>query len=141
MKREEEERRKGVMKKVGIDKFVDKKRKGKEMNEKESEENVVKRVSFEGEEWIYFKEIEKKVEIIREKKEDERGKIKYENEGENIGGMDKEMDERKNGGIVIEKVKRIEREGKMKKNDVSVKGVMVDYIVVDKEKKKKKKKI
>ncbi|CAB4325504.1 MULTISPECIES: acyl CoA:acetate/3-ketoacid CoA transferase [unclassified Brucella] len=131
MHREAAARRPGVLTKVGLDTFVDPKRQGTAMNEKAREAPVVKRVSFEGEDWLYFPAIAPQVAIIRATTADERGNLTYEHEGATLGGLDQALAARNNGGIVIAQVKRIAREGTLKPHDVRVPGVLVDYIVVD----------
>ncbi|UWF58832.1 acyl CoA:acetate/3-ketoacid CoA transferase [Brucella sp. 2716] len=131
MHREAAARRPGVLTKVGLDTFVDPRRQGTAMNDKAREEPVVKRVSFEGEDWLYFPAIAPQVAIIRATTADERGNLTYEHEGATLGGLDQALAARNNGGIVIAQVKRIAREGTLKPHDVRVPGVLVDYIVVD----------
>ncbi|CUW43432.1 3-oxoadipate CoA-transferase subunit A [Brucella vulpis] len=131
MHREAAARRPGVLTKVGLDTFVDPRRQGTAMNEKAREAPVVKRVSFEGEDWLYFPEIAPQVAIIRATTADERGNLTYEHEGATLGGLGQALAARNNGGIVIAQVKRIAREGTLKPHDVRVPGVLVDYIVVD----------
>ncbi len=68
MHREAAAKRPGVMTKVGLDTFVDPKRQGSAMNDKAREEPVVKQVSFEGEDWLYFPNIVPHVTIIRQRR-------------------------------------------------------------------------
>ncbi|QNQ61472.1 acyl CoA:acetate/3-ketoacid CoA transferase [Brucella sp. 6810] len=131
MHREAAAKRPGVLTKVGLDTFVDPRRQGTAMNDKAREAPVVKRVSFEGEDWLYFPAIAPQVAIIRATTADERGNLTYEHEGATLGGLDQALAARNNGGIVIAQVKRIAREGTLKPHDVRVPGVLVDYIVVD----------
>ncbi len=131
MHREAAAKRPGVLTKVGLDTFVDPKRQGTAMNDKAREEPVVKQVSFEGEDWLYFPNIVPLVTIIRATTADERGNLTYEHEGAYLGGLDQALAARNNGGIVIAQVKRIAKEGTLKPHDVRVPGVLVDYIVVD----------
>lgn len=131
MHREAAAKRPGVLTKVGLDTFVDPKRQGTAMNDKAREEPVVKQVSFEGEDWLYFPNIVPHVTIIRATTADERGNLTYEHEGAYLGGLDQALAARNNGGIVIAQVKRIAKEGTLKPHDVRVPGVLVDYIVVD----------
>ncbi|MFK3664570.1 acyl CoA:acetate/3-ketoacid CoA transferase [Ochrobactrum teleogrylli] len=131
MHREAAAKRPGVLTKVGLDTFVDPKRQGAAMNDKAREEPVVKHVSFEGEDWLYFPAIIPQVAIIRATTADERGNLTYEHEGAYLGGLDQALAARNNGGIVIAQVKRIAKEGTLKPHDVRVPGVLVDYIVVD----------
>ncbi|NNU59273.1 acyl CoA:acetate/3-ketoacid CoA transferase [Ochrobactrum soli] len=131
MHREAAAKRPGVLTKVGLDTFVDPKRQGTAMNDKAREAPVVKHVTFEGEDWLYFPAIIPQVAIIRATTADERGNLTYEHEGAYLGGLDQALAARNNGGIVIAQVKRIAKEGTLKPHDVRVPGVLVDYIVVD----------
>jgi propionate CoA-transferase len=135
MHREAAAKRPGVLTKIGLDTFVDPTRQGCAMNASAAAEPVVKRVSFEGEEWLYFPSILPQVTIIRATTADERGNLSYEHEGAYLGGLDQALAARNNGGIIIAQVKRITKEGSLKPHDVRVPGMLVDYIVVDPEQK------
>ncbi|MGZ2429755.1 propionate CoA-transferase [Rhizobium redzepovicii] len=129
--REAAAKRPGVLTMIGVDTFVDPRRQGCAMNELASEQQVVKRVSFEGDDWLFFPSIVPQVAIIRATTADERGNLTYEHEGAYLGGLDQALAARNNGGIVIAQVKRITKEGSLKPHDVRVPGMLVDYIVVD----------
>ncbi|MDQ0321464.1 acyl CoA:acetate/3-ketoacid CoA transferase [Pararhizobium capsulatum DSM 1112] len=131
MHREAAAKRPGVLTKVGLDTFVDPAREGCAMNAKAAAEPVVKKVEFEGEEWLYFKAIVPQVAIIRATTADERGNLTYEHEGAYLGGLDQALAARNNGGIIIAQVKRITKSGSLKPHDVRVPGMLVDYVVVD----------
>ncbi|WP_049734118.1 acyl CoA:acetate/3-ketoacid CoA transferase [Rhizobium ecuadorense] len=133
--REAAAKRPGVLTKVGVDTFVDPRRQGCAMNQLASQQQVVKRVSFEGDDWLFFPSIVPQVAIIRATTADERGNLTYEHEGAYLGGLDQALAARNNGGIVIAQVKRITKEGSLKPHDVRVPGMLVDYIVVDPEQK------
>ncbi|WEJ10094.1 acyl CoA:acetate/3-ketoacid CoA transferase [Sinorhizobium prairiense] len=135
MHREAAAKRPGVMTKVGLDTFVDPSREGCAMNASAAAEPLVTKISFEGEDWLYFKAIAPQVAIIRATTADERGNLTYEHEGAYLGGLDQALAARNNGGIVIAQVKRIAKEGSLKPHDVRVPGVLVDYVVVDPEQK------
>lgn len=77
------------------------------MNASAAAEPVVKRVTFEGEDWLYFPSIIPQVTIIRATTADERGNLSYEHEGAYLGGLDQALAARNNGGIIIAQVKRI----------------------------------
>lgn len=131
MHREAAAKRPGVLTKVGLDTFVDPARQGCAMNDKAAGDPVVKKVTFEGEEWLYFPAIVPQVAIIRATTADERGNLTYEHEGAYLGGLDQALAARNNGGIVIAQVKRLTKEGALKPHDVRVPGMLVDYVVVD----------
>ncbi|MGZ9719956.1 acyl CoA:acetate/3-ketoacid CoA transferase [Rhizobium miluonense] len=129
--REAAAKRPGVLTKVGMDTFVDPKRQGCAMNEQATREPVVKRVSFEGDDYLFFPSIVPQVAIIRATTADERGNLTYEHEGAYLGGLDQALAARNNGGVVIAQVKRITKEGSLKPHDVRVPGMLVDYVIVD----------
>ena len=131
MHREAAAKRPGVITKIGLDTFVDPRRQGCAMNDKAAAEPIVEKISFAGEDWLYFKNIVPQVAIIRATTADERGNLTYEHEGAYLGGLDQALAARNNGGIVIAQVKRITKEGSLKPHDVRVPGMLVDYVVVD----------
>lgn len=129
--REAAAKRPGVLTKVGMETFVDPNRQGCAMNDLGASEPVVKRVSFEGDDYLFFPSIIPQVVIIRATTADERGNLTYEHEGAYLGGLDQALAARNNGGIIIAQVKRITKEGSLKPHDVRVPGMLVDYVVVD----------
>lgn len=131
MHREVAAKRPGVLTKVGLETFVDPDQQGCAMNEAAAASPVVKKVTFEGEEWLYFKNIVPQVAIIRATTADENGNLTYEHEGAYLGGYEQALAVRNNGGIVIAQVKRMTANGSLKPHDVRVPGVLVDYVVVD----------
>ena len=52
--REAAAKRPGVLTKIGLDTFVDPDRQGCAMNQKAAAEPIVKKIVFEGEDWLYF---------------------------------------------------------------------------------------
>jgi propionate CoA-transferase len=128
MHREAAAKRPGVLTKVGLDTFVDPEREGCAMNEA-AKAPVVKKITFEGEEWLYFPAIVPQVAIIRATTADERGNLSCEQEGAFLGITDLAMAAHNNGGIVIAQVKRIVKAGSLNSHDVRVPGILVDYVV------------
>ena len=127
--REAAAKRPGVLTKIGLDTFVDPAHEGCAMNAKAAAVPIVKKISFEGEEWLYFPAIIPNVAIIRATSSDERGNLTFEHEGAYIGALDLAMAAHNNGGIVIAQVKRIIRDHPLKPHDVYVPGILLDYIV------------
>jgi acyl CoA:acetate/3-ketoacid CoA transferase len=130
MHREAAAKRPGVITKIGLDTFVDPTRQGCAMNDAAAAEPIVKKIQFEGEEWLFFPVIVPQVSIIRATTADEHGNLTYEHEGATLGGLDQALAARNNGGIVIAQVKRVVENGTLKPHDVRVPGVLVDHIVV-----------
>ncbi|MEO1225560.1 MAG: acyl CoA:acetate/3-ketoacid CoA transferase [Pseudomonadota bacterium] len=127
--REAAAKRPGVMTKVGLDTFVDPDRQGCAMNQAASDP-IVRKITFEGEEWLFFPTITPTVSIIRATTADEKGNLSYEHEGAYLGALDQALAVRNNGGLVIAQVKRVCQSGTLKPHDVAVPGVLVDHIVV-----------
>ena len=116
--------------KVGWDTVVDPCHRGGKMNAV-TREDLVKRVEFDGEDWLYFKSIPIDVAIIRATTADENGNLSMEHEGGYLGVIDQALAAHNNGGIVIAQVKRIAKAGSMPPQSVRVPGTIVDYVVLD----------
>jgi acyl CoA:acetate/3-ketoacid CoA transferase len=129
MLREAAAKRPGVLTKVGLDTFADPAQQGCAMNDAASEKPIVRRVEFDGEEWLYFKAISPTVGIIRASTADERGNLTFEHEGAYLGAMEVALAAHNSGGIVIAQVKRIAQAGSLRPHDVRVPGILIDYIV------------
>ncbi|MCV2870348.1 acyl CoA:acetate/3-ketoacid CoA transferase [Defluviimonas sp. WL0002] len=129
MLREAASKRPGVLTKVGLQTFVDPELEGCAMNDAAREEAVVKKITFEGEEWLYFKSLAPHVAIIRATTSDERGNLSFEHEGAYLGAMEMALAARANGGLVIAQVKRVAQNGSIRPHDVRVPGIFVDVVV------------
>ncbi len=129
MLREAAAKRPGVITKIGLDTFVDPKNEGCAMNAKAASAPIVKRITFEGDEWLYFPAIVPNVAIIRGRASDSRGNISFEQEGAYIGAMDVAMAAHNNGGVVIAQVRKVVGDGDIRPHQVRVPGILVDYIV------------
>ena len=127
--REAAAKRPGVLTKIGLDTFVDPAHEGCAMNAKAAAAAIVKKVNFEGEEWLYFPAIIPNAAIIRATSSDVRGNLTFEHEGAYIGALDLAKAAHNNDGIVIAQVKRIIRDHPLKPHDVYVPGILVDFIV------------
>jgi len=133
--REAAAKRPGVLTKVGMDTFVDPVNEGCAMNAKARAEPIVSRVSFAGDDWLFFPTIVPNVAIIRATTADERGNLSFEHEGGILGPLDQALSVRNNGGLVIAQVKRLAAAGSLRPHDVVVPGILVDVIVVAPEQK------
>ena len=127
--REAAAHRPGVLTKVGMDTFVDPKLEGCAMNGRARERPVVKRIEFEGEEWLYFPAISPDVAIIRASTADERGNLTFEHEGAYLGALDLALAAHNCGGLVIAQAKCITQAGIHRPHDVHVPGILVDRVV------------
>ena len=129
MLREAAAKRPGVITKVGLDTFVDPDHQGCAMNARAAAAPIVKKIGFEGEEWLFFPSIVPQVAIIRGSICDERGNISFEQEGAYLGALDIAMAAHNNGGIVIAQVRQIAENETIKPHQVRVPGILVDFIV------------
>ncbi|MEM8487177.1 MAG: acyl CoA:acetate/3-ketoacid CoA transferase [Bacteroidota bacterium] len=128
MHREAAAKRPGVLTQVGMDTYLDPQHEGGRMNDKTTED-LVERVTFDNQEWLYFRSVSVDVTIIRGTTADERGNISMEHEGGYLGVYDQALAARNNGGIVIAQVKRVVAADSIPPQQVRVPSVLVDYIV------------
>jgi acyl CoA:acetate/3-ketoacid CoA transferase len=133
MHREVAAKRGGVMTKVGLGTFVDPDLQGAAMNEVAAKSAIVRKVSFEGEDWLHFPNIAPNVAIIRATTADEDGNLSMEHEGAYLGPLDVALAARNSGGIVIAQVKRVCARHSIPTQRVFVPSNLVDVIVVDPE--------
>lgn len=121
--------RPGVLTKVGLDTFVDPRRHGGRMNQA-TEEDIVRVVEFDGEEWLFYRAIPIDVAIVRGTTADELGNISMEHEGAYLGGLDQALAARNTGGMVIAQVERLAAAGSIPTQQVRLPGALVDWVVV-----------
>jgi len=122
-------KRPGVLTKVGLDTFVDPDLEGCAMNARAQATPIVRKITFEGEPWLFFPSIVPNVAIIRATTADERGNLTFEQEGAYLGALEVALAVRNNGGIVIAQVRRIAKTGTLRTHDVRVASAFVDVIV------------
>lgn len=129
MMREAAAKRPGVITKVGLDTFVDPANEGCAMNANAAESSIVRKIDFDGEEWLYFPVIVPNVAIIRGSTCDRRGNMTFEQEGAYLGAMELALAAHNTGGIVIAQVRKVVENDTIKPHDARVPGILVDYIV------------
>jgi len=129
MLREGAAKRPGVLTKVGMQTFVDPDQDGCAMNDSARRAPLVKRVDFEGEDWLHFPAIRPDVAIIRASTADENGNLTFEQEGATLGAMEMALSARNSGGLVIAQVRRVAQNGSLRPHDVKVPGILVDVVV------------
>lgn len=127
--REAAAKRPGVITKVGLDTFVDPAHEGCAMNGKAAAQSIVKKINFEGEDWLFFPTITPQVAIVRGSTCDKRGNMSFAQEGAYLGAMELALAARNTGGIVIAQVRKIVENDTIRPHDVHVPGILVDYIV------------
>ena len=132
MHREAAAKRPGILTKIGWDTVVDPAHRGGKMNDITTED-IVRRVEFDGEEWLFYRSIPVDAAIIRATTADENGNLSMEHEGAYLGALDQALAARSNGGVVIAQVKRIAPFGSLPPQSIRVPGALVDRIVLDPE--------
>jgi propionate CoA-transferase len=129
MMREAAAKRPGVITKVGLDTFVDPRNEGCAMNEKAAESAIVRKIEFDGEDWLYFPTIVPDVSIIRGSTCDQRGNMTFDQEGAYLGAMELALAAHNTGGIVIAQVRQVVENETIRPHSVRVPGILIDYIV------------
>ncbi len=119
----------GLFSKVGLHTYVDPRLGGGKVNDVTTED-IVKRVEFDGEEWLFYKATPIDVALIRATSADPSGNLSMEKEALTLDGLAQAMAAHNNGGIVIAQVERIVEQGSIKPKDVTVPGILVDCVVV-----------
>ncbi|MFO1034769.1 MAG: CoA-transferase [Hyphomicrobiales bacterium] len=129
MYREAAAKRPGVITKVGLETFVDPDQRGCAMNAKAAAHPIVRKIMFEGEDWLFFPAIAPQVGIIRGSYADEKGNIAFDQEGSYIGAMEVALAAHNCGGKVIAQVKKVVKAGTLKPHQVRVPSTLVDVVV------------
>ncbi|MBI1170064.1 acyl CoA:acetate/3-ketoacid CoA transferase [bacterium] len=129
MLREGAAKRPGVLTKVGMETFVDPDLDGCAMNASARARPLVRRMAFDGEDWLHFPALKPDVAIIRASTSDENGNLTFEQEGATLGAMEMALAARNSGGLVIAQVRRVAQNGSLRAHDVRVPGILVDVIV------------
>jgi propionate CoA-transferase len=126
-------KRLGIFSKVGLGTFVDPRIEGGKLNDlTRNAPDLNEVVSFNGEEFIWYKTVPIHVGLIRGTKADEKGNISMEREGAYLEALQVAQAAKNCGGIVIAQVEYLAKAGSLHAKSIQVPGVLVDYIVVSK---------
>lgn len=121
----------GKMSKVGLGTFVDPRIEGGKMNDRTKElANISEIMEYDGEEYMFYKNIPLDICIIRGTTADEMGNISMEEEAMKLEVLPAVLATKRFGGKVIAQVKRVAQTGTIHPKEVVVPGVFVDAIVV-----------
>lgn len=120
--------RPGLLSKVGLGTFVDPRIEGGKMN-KETTDELVELVEFDGEEYLFFKSFPLNVALLRGTTADENGNITFEHESVINEGLAIAEAAHNSGGIVIVQVEFLAQAGTLNPKDVRIPGILVDYVV------------
>lgn len=119
----------GLFSKVGLHTYVDPRHGGGKVN-KVTEEDIVKYVQVDGEDWLFYKATKIDVAFIRGTSADRSGNISMEREALTLDCLAQAMAAHNNGGIVIAQVERIVEDGSIKPKDVKIPGLLVDCVCI-----------
>ncbi len=119
----------GVVTKIGIGTFVDPRLDGGKATSL-TEEELVKVIEIENEEWLLYKSFPIDVAIIRGTTVDEKGNLTMEKEAVVLEALSMAQAAKNCGGIVIAQAERLARADTLDPRTVKVPGNMIDYIVI-----------
>ena len=122
-------KRPGVLTKVGTGTFVDPRVEGARMSAS-SVDDLVHVVELAGEEWLFYPSFPIDVGLIRGTVADEHGNLTLTKEGLHMEVLPIAQAAHNCGGIGIAQVESLAQAGSLDPNDVTVPGVLVDYLVV-----------
>ena len=126
-------KRLGIFTKVGLGTFVDPRIEAGKLNALTREApDLNEIVTFNGEEYIWYKTFPIHIGLIRGTKADERGNVSMEKEGAHLEALQVAQAAKNCGGIVIAQVEYLAKAGTLNPRTIQVPGVLVDYIVVSK---------
>ena len=127
-------RKPGVITKVGLETFIDPRIEGGKMNQK-TEEDLVKIISLNNEEWLFFPRFKIDCALVRGTTADTKGNITFDEEGALLEAISIAQAAKNSGGIVIAQVKYLTKDGTLHPKNVRIPGIYVDYLVIDKNQK------
>ncbi len=124
--------RPGLLTKTGLNSFIDPRQQGARQSPC-TPLDFIEVVTLAGEEWLFFKPIPVNVAFLRGTTADEDGNITMEEEAVLGEMLAMAQATRRLGGIVVVQVKRMSRRGTLPAKQVKIPGILVDFVVVDKE--------
>ena len=121
--------RPGTLTKIGLGTFVDPRQEVGRINPRTTED-LVRVMTIDGQEWLFYKAFRLDVAFIRGTTADLDGNITMEREALVLDVQAAAMAARNANGLVIAQVERIAPCGSLNARDVVVPGVLVDYLVL-----------
>src|SRR4029434_9927817 len=124
-------RRAGTLTKIGMRTFVDPRQSGGRINER-TRDDLVKLLTIDGEEWLFYKAFPMSVALVRGTTADLSGNITMEHEALVLDNLALAMAAKNSNGFVIAQVERVCAYGALSARQVEIPGVMVDCVVTAK---------
>ena len=128
--REVARRSPGYLTKVGLGTYIDPEQGGGALTSVAGE-RLVERVTFRGDEYLFYPSWDLDVGIIRATSADEAGNLSFEDEPLLSSSLALATAVKSCGGVVIAQVKRVVPTRSRPAQDVKIPGVLVDKVVVD----------
>jgi propionate CoA-transferase len=119
----------GTISKVGLETFVDPRKGGGKLNAA-SNDDLVRLLQIDGEEFLFYKSFPIDVALLRGTTADTSGNVTMENEALTIDNLAQAMAVRNSGGVVIVQVEQVVARGSLNPRDVEIPGAMVDAVVI-----------
>ena len=122
-------RKPGLLSRVGLGTYVDPRQGGGRMNERTTED-IVRVMSIDGEDYLFYKAFPIHVALIRGTTADPLGNLTTERESLALENLALAIAARNSGGIVIAQVERVATEGSLPARRIKVPGILVDCVVL-----------
>ena len=122
----------GLLTKIGIGTYIDPRQDGGKLNGNTTEE-LVKLMTVDGEDYLFFKSKPIAVTVIRGTSADEQGNVTIEEEALKLEILEIALAAKASAGKVIVQVKQAVAAGTLKAKDVTVPGEIVDAVIVCRE--------
>jgi propionate CoA-transferase len=119
----------GLLTRVGLHTFVDPRHGGGRINAATSDE-LVKLMTVDGEEFLFFKAFPIQVAFLRATTADPGGNLSMERESLTLDNLAMAMAAKNSGGFVIAQVERVAARGTLPSRQVKIPGALVDCVVV-----------